>query len=939
MAKKKIKVVISASDEASKKVNTFNNALTTSAKIADASASAYDRMSALSNRLQLNTLRLADAQRRLSIETDPMKQAQLRVEIDNLAKSQDMLQKEIHESADAISDMGGRSKDVKVLGLSLTDLRSGISLVTGVAQTLGQTAKQVFDFTEEGASVIQTRKSFDRLGVSLEAMRGVSLNTIDDMTLMKATLTLTAGASEDLQAQLLENAPKLLEIAKAANAVNPTLGTTAQMYESIATGIKRSSPLILDNLGIVVKVEEANRTYAAALGKTTEELTAADKQMALLNATVLAGDRLIEQAGGTVESYGDAWAQLRVEIKNNTDAMKAQSAEAFGPLLRRYTEFLKANREADQGVLGFGASLRMLSFMLTEDERAITFATMAWKALTLQGVDLGKMITAYGEDLLSVTDKEERAGDAAFTHANKVKILSDELAIEIQRLERMARIYPTVNALTSNVSTLQVENANALRESNLAWNQYSDALERNEVALGKQAEAEIKVREAAARAKEARLLQNQGEANKILAEVRSNLTEKLDEGASSLEDLRSKQAEVSDEIERLTASHGRAIITQRESTLTEAEASLVTLQLAAAQAKLSEETDPLKQAQLTVQIENLNGKLGEAAGTTTTFVNNTKKIDELKGKYTTLTGEIDGTRQAITETIQAFMISQMQSTFALEGWTDAEVKVFTDTAVAFGFMDEQHAKLITKIETEDQLIDEVGETREQALRNAEGVTNRLLGVQKNVAWEYSRIETSGVGALQNLELPTQKQSLLMRELEDAVIADAEQFVTFGLESPIEIQKVEQAAGHAVEQLKNIASEAGNAQTAIDKMHGKSITLDIHINEHRQVGTSTPRLTTEELIDINQASGGDYTVTKPTMFIAGEGNTPERALFIPQGRQGFDGAVASQAMGGGSGTSIQELNIFVNGTADAQETARLVMREFQGRGWAPQVPLR
>ena len=129
----------------------------------------------------------------------------------------------------------------------------------------------------------------------------------------------------------------------------------------------------------------------------------------------------------------------------------------------------------------------------------------------------------------------------------------------------------------------------------------------------------------------------------------------------------------------------------------------------------------------------------------------------------------------------------------------------------------------------------------------------------------------------------------------------------------------------------------DAQDAIDEMEGKTITVDININTHG----AAPSIVTSrtEDIGIEQQHGGDYMLDRPTAFIAGEGPGKERAIFIPQGRKGFDGAVASQAFGSGGGTSIQELNLYVTGTADAHETARLVIMELKGRGLMPQTPLR
>jgi len=546
-----------------------------------------------------------------------------------------------------------------------------------------------------------------------------------------------------------------------------------------------------------------------------------------------------------------------------------------------------------------------------------------------------KEIVNLPPSLHDLAVKEEQTGDAALASANKLKRLNDERDREMRSLGAMVgpltnqrTLYSKLIPVAEEVISAEFEltrakwnDIEASKDAAKAWQQYSDAISDTVPAINN---AE-------------RALANQNMATRIAAEVRSDLTDRLEDGASSLADLRQQQADVTAELDKLTASHGRAIVTHKEATLTEAEATLATLKLAAAQAELAKETDPLKAASLAVQIENLEGKLGEAATTTTTFVNNTKKIDELKGKYSDLAGEVGDVRDAIQETINGFIIQQLQARLAIDGWTEAETELFLGVAVGFGMMDENHAKLVRAIEEEALLVDEVGETSVEAMDNAAGAADRLIGRAKNVTWEYTKIGTTGVGYLSNLEEPTQREALLMRELGLATEESYVPLEEMGEDGPIFLQKVEAAAGNAALQLLQIGENAKEAQNQINKMEGKSITLTVNIDEvvHRQVGTTTNYK--EE--GLYQASGGDYIVNRPTTFIAGESGT-ERALFIPQGRKGFDGAVASQAMSaGGAGTSIGELNIYVNGTADAQETARLVMQEFQGRGLMPQIPLR
>ena len=316
-------------------------------------AGKFSETDAAANKLSLVLIRLADAQNRLANETDPMKQAELKVQIDDLTRSAGKLKTEM----DKLDDGGKRvSTSMGDVGMALGKM----SLMAGGAYLA---LKQVYDLGKQGAAIEQTAASFDRLGISIDALRAASLGTVDDMTLMKATLTLTAGASETLQGKLLTAAPQLMEIAKAANALNPTLGDTAFMYESIATGVKRASPLILDNLGIVVKIGEANQKYADQLGKTVEALTEEEKQVALLNATLDAGARLIEQNGGSLESAADSYAKLAVEITNAKGELAKFANVLTGPVVVA----LGRGASATMGTIKELGALRVLVPLLAGD--------------------------------------------------------------------------------------------------------------------------------------------------------------------------------------------------------------------------------------------------------------------------------------------------------------------------------------------------------------------------------------------------------------------------------------------------------------------------------------------------------------------------------------------------------------------------------------------
>ena len=88
--------------------------------------------------------------------------------------------------------------------------------------------------------------------------------------------------------------------------------------------------MILDNLGLTIKVGAANEAYAKILGKTVDQLTAEEQKQALLNDVLRAGNVLIDQVGGTTDSATDSYDQMTVAVEEASQAIKRSSS----PLLR-----------------------------------------------------------------------------------------------------------------------------------------------------------------------------------------------------------------------------------------------------------------------------------------------------------------------------------------------------------------------------------------------------------------------------------------------------------------------------------------------------------------------------------------------------------------------------------------------------------------------------
>ena len=206
-------------------------------------------------------------------------------------------------------------------GLNLGEAAFQLNQVAGALSAIGAGVKKAFDFATEGAQLERLRASFEQLGNTeedLERLRRASLGTISDRNLLLSVN----------RAQLLgvsSESEKLAQILQVAAVRGRALGlTTAQAFDQIIVGLGRLSPLILDNLGIIIEADETYSTFAASIGKVASKLTEAEKRIALTN-------KVIEQSAALGSAVVDSATKLErfeTAVTNFGDSLKVVGAEA-----------------------------------------------------------------------------------------------------------------------------------------------------------------------------------------------------------------------------------------------------------------------------------------------------------------------------------------------------------------------------------------------------------------------------------------------------------------------------------------------------------------------------------------------------------------------------------------------------------------------------------
>ena len=175
---------------------------------------------------------------------------------------------------------------------------------------------------------------FKDTGVSLQVLREAAGDTVDDINLLKQSNVALAGATGQVKQEFADALPKLLQISRIQ--ARRTGQSVQFLFESITSGIKRSSPLLIDNTGLVLKVGAANKAYAEQLGKTVDQLTPAEIQLALLNSALEAGKPLIEALGSSAESASEKMGRAFTRVINTINRV----AFGFQPTFELFLDFV-----------------------------------------------------------------------------------------------------------------------------------------------------------------------------------------------------------------------------------------------------------------------------------------------------------------------------------------------------------------------------------------------------------------------------------------------------------------------------------------------------------------------------------------------------------------------------------------------------------------------
>lgn len=179
--------------------------------------------------------------------------------------------------------------------------------------------KVIENLTERGGKVLQVQRAFTNavgdFDGSIVLLRKQTRGLINDYDLM-------VGMNKALTLGAVQTTDQFGELANTSVVLGRALGIdAAYALETMTLGIGRQSTRVLDNIGLIVKVRQANQQYASSLHLNANELTLSQQKEAFRIATLDAAKKKLVELGAATGTNADLVQRLKVGYQNLRDEL------------------------------------------------------------------------------------------------------------------------------------------------------------------------------------------------------------------------------------------------------------------------------------------------------------------------------------------------------------------------------------------------------------------------------------------------------------------------------------------------------------------------------------------------------------------------------------------------------------------------------------------
>ena len=287
------------------------------------------------------------------------------------------------------------SKNSKKLEDSLKNVKKYSWIATTALVWLGTVmVKQATDIEPVRNAFVNLSKTIGESSEEmLKSLKESSKGAVSEYDLM-------LSANRAMKLWVTDNMQDMNDLMKIARLYGQQMGQdVTQSFNDIVTGLWRWSPMILDNLWIIIDSEKAYEEYAQTLWKTANELTKQEKTQALVNATLVEWRKALDEFGEPAQTMGERLAELKnsftemwTKIWTALLPVLEKILTAIQPIIDKMVDRINANPELAAKILMTVTAISWLIFVLSSVVPAIT--TVIWVFTTMGGFITWTLIPA-----------------------------------------------------------------------------------------------------------------------------------------------------------------------------------------------------------------------------------------------------------------------------------------------------------------------------------------------------------------------------------------------------------------------------------------------------------------------------------------------------------------------------------------------------------------
>jgi len=246
---------------------------------------------------------------------------------------------------------GQTDRQIKGLGAQSSNSTKNFAKMTqgltgsgGLVQAYAILATQIFaisaafNFLKSAGTLVTLQAG----QVAYAGATGIALRTLTNdiiaatdaqISFQDASQAAAIGVSSGLRPE------QLVALGKAAKDASYILGRdVTDSFNRLVRGVTKAEPELLDELGIILRLDTASENYATTLGKKAKNLTIFEKSQAVVNDVLAQAEDKYGRIMDILNPQVNPFAQLGIAFDNILNNIKEMAAYILGPLAKVFTD-------------------------------------------------------------------------------------------------------------------------------------------------------------------------------------------------------------------------------------------------------------------------------------------------------------------------------------------------------------------------------------------------------------------------------------------------------------------------------------------------------------------------------------------------------------------------------------------------------------------------